>query len=163
VSSGVSTLSWLLFLPVSLVLGWLARAYGVPRSGWLLTGAALLVAALLVTSTRRAARVAESPEAAQVVEPAGAAGAGEPVEAAHPARPVAPAPLGTAGGELDELACQELVELVTDYLDGVLPSERMAELEAHLADCDGCTTYLTQIRATIRALVNLRHDPTRTP
>ena len=45
VSSGAGTASWLLFLPLSLALGWLGRAHGVPQTGWILTGAAVLVGA----------------------------------------------------------------------------------------------------------------------
>jgi anti-sigma factor (TIGR02949 family) len=52
----------------------------------------------------------------------------------------------------DEVACREFVELVTDYLEGALPEEVSAALEAHLAVCDGCTLYLGQMRLTIRAL-----------
>lgn len=53
---------------------------------------------------------------------------------------------------LDELACKELVELVTDYLEGVLPPELRRKLQRHVASCDGCTEYLRQIRATVRVL-----------
>lgn len=49
-----------------------------------------------------------------------------------------------------ELTCQELVELVTDYLDGVMPADERARFEAHLDDCPYCSTYLDQIRQTIR-------------
>jgi anti-sigma factor RsiW len=49
-----------------------------------------------------------------------------------------------------ELACQEVVELVTSYLEDALePSER-ERLEEHLVFCDGCQNYLEQMRATIR-------------
>jgi anti-sigma factor RsiW len=48
-----------------------------------------------------------------------------------------------------DLSCQELVELVTDYLEGALPREDLARFEAHLAACPGCETYLAQIGATI--------------
>jgi anti-sigma factor RsiW len=48
------------------------------------------------------------------------------------------------------LACQEVVELVTDYLEGALPAADRRRLEAHLADCPHCTEYLAQIRETIR-------------
>jgi anti-sigma factor RsiW len=49
----------------------------------------------------------------------------------------------------DQLSCQELVELVTAYLDdALLPADR-ARFEAHIAGCDGCTGYLEQIRLTI--------------
>ncbi len=49
-----------------------------------------------------------------------------------------------------ELTCRELVELVTDYLEGTLPDGERDRFEAHLATCDGCTNYLFQIRETIR-------------
>jgi anti-sigma factor RsiW len=48
--------------------------------------------------------------------------------------------------------CQEIVELVTDYLEGVLDPNMAAEVEAHLELCDGCDIYVEQMRATIRAL-----------
>lgn len=49
-----------------------------------------------------------------------------------------------------DMACQELVELVTDYLEGTLPTRDRARLEAHLRGCDGCTEYLAQMRRTIQ-------------
>jgi predicted anti-sigma-YlaC factor YlaD len=49
-----------------------------------------------------------------------------------------------------ELTCHEVVELVTDYLEDALPSEVRDRVEAHLADCEGCTRYLDQMRETIR-------------
>jgi anti-sigma factor RsiW len=47
------------------------------------------------------------------------------------------------------MTCQELVELVTDYLDRALPREDVARFEAHVAACPGCETYLAQVEATI--------------
>jgi anti-sigma factor RsiW len=47
------------------------------------------------------------------------------------------------------LSCQELVELVTDYLEGALPRRERRLFEKHLSACDGCNTYLDQMRATI--------------
>jgi anti-sigma factor RsiW len=47
------------------------------------------------------------------------------------------------------MTCQELVELVTDYLEGALPPPDVARFEAHLAACPGCETYLEQMRSTI--------------
>jgi anti-sigma factor RsiW len=55
-------------------------------------------------------------------------------------------------GAADELRCRELVELITDYLEGALPTEDARRFEAHLADCDGCSTYLEQMRQTIDAI-----------
>ena len=49
----------------------------------------------------------------------------------------------------DEIACIELVEVVTEYLEGGLSPERRALFEAHLTGCDGCVTYVEQIRQTI--------------
>ena len=51
---------------------------------------------------------------------------------------------------LSEMACQEVVELVTDYLEGALTTTDSQRLEAHLAGCPNCTEYLAQIRETIR-------------
>ena len=49
-----------------------------------------------------------------------------------------------------DLPCQEIVELVTDYLEGAMDRELRAAFEAHLAGCPHCTDYLEQIEATIR-------------
>jgi predicted anti-sigma-YlaC factor YlaD len=58
----------------------------------------------------------------------------------------------------NELTCQELVELVTDYLEMALPEAEMARFEAHLAGCRGCRHYLDQMRTTIRLVGRLRED-----
>jgi anti-sigma factor RsiW len=49
-----------------------------------------------------------------------------------------------------EMTCQELVELVTDYLEGALPPGERERFEAHLAECEGCANYVTQMRTTVR-------------
>jgi anti-sigma factor RsiW len=51
----------------------------------------------------------------------------------------------------EELSCQELVELVTDYLEGALPAELHARFEQHIAHWSGCQAYHEQMRGTIRA------------
>ena len=56
------------------------------------------------------------------------------------------------------LTCKELVELVTEYLEGVLSSEDKERFEVHLATCDGCTSYLLQMRKTIQAIGNLEQS-----
>jgi anti-sigma factor RsiW len=58
----------------------------------------------------------------------------------------------------NELNCQELVELVTDYLEGALPPTECARFEAHLTECDGCTRYLDQMRLTIAAIGRLTEE-----
>jgi anti-sigma factor RsiW len=56
------------------------------------------------------------------------------------------------------VTCQELVELVTDYLEGALASEQRARFEAHLSACPGCADYLEQMRLTIRASGRLTEE-----
>lgn len=51
---------------------------------------------------------------------------------------------------VEALSCQEVVELVTDYLDGALEPDEHARVEQHLAGCTKCDAYLDQIRTTIR-------------
>ena len=49
-----------------------------------------------------------------------------------------------------ELACEEVVELVTAYLEDGLDAADRERFEEHLVFCDGCANYLEQMRATIR-------------
>jgi predicted anti-sigma-YlaC factor YlaD len=51
-----------------------------------------------------------------------------------------------------EILCREFVELVTEYLEGALPAERVELVEEHLVMCDWCKTYLEQLEATVEAL-----------
>jgi anti-sigma factor RsiW len=57
-----------------------------------------------------------------------------------------------------DMNCKSLVELVTDYLEGALPEAERASLEQHLAQCEGCTAYLAQMRVTIRLTGMLTED-----
>jgi anti-sigma factor RsiW len=50
---------------------------------------------------------------------------------------------------LPEMPCQELVEVITDYLEGALAETDRLRFEAHLAECDACRDYLEQFRQTI--------------
>lgn len=54
--------------------------------------------------------------------------------------------------------CNELVELVTAYLDGALDADTKARFESHLGDCDGCENYLQQFRETVRAVGKIADD-----
>lgn len=56
------------------------------------------------------------------------------------------------------LACKELVELITEYLEGTLPRRLRKRVEKHLAACDGCTAYLEQMRFTIQATGRLTEE-----
>lgn len=61
-----------------------------------------------------------------------------------------------------ELTCRELVELITDYLEGALSSTERDRFEAHLAECPGCVTYMDQVvrtRSTLADLEEERIDP----
>ncbi len=55
-----------------------------------------------------------------------------------------------------DLVCQQVVELVTDYLEGSLSRSQRRRFEAHLAGCEHCTEYLEQMRITIRLTGRLR-------
>jgi anti-sigma factor RsiW len=56
------------------------------------------------------------------------------------------------------LKCVELVELVSDYLEGVLDRRTRRRFEAHIAGCEHCTAYLEQMRETIRLSGRLRAE-----
>jgi anti-sigma factor RsiW len=48
-----------------------------------------------------------------------------------------------------ELVCQEMVELITDYLEGKLSRSQRRRFEAHLAGCEHCSEYLAQMRGSL--------------
>jgi hypothetical protein len=50
----------------------------------------------------------------------------------------------------DELACREMVRLVTEYLEGALSLEDRTRFEQHLVFCKGCTAYVRQMREMLR-------------
>ena len=58
----------------------------------------------------------------------------------------------------DELTCQELGEIVSDYMEGALPEAERERFDAHLAECEGCRRYLDQMRTTIRVVRTLTED-----
>ena len=57
------------------------------------------------------------------------------------------------------MKCREVVELMTDYLEGALSSEDSARFEEHIAGCDGCRAYLEQMRAARRVTGRLADEP----
>src|SRR4029453_12207139 len=133
VSSGAGTLTSVLFLPFSLVFGWVARENGINWSGFMLTVAVVIVGMLLVISILVGRGTAPAEVAAATAKQ-------EALEVTE---------------STDELACKQLVELVADYLEDVLSPEVRARFEAHLAGCDGCTTYLSQTQQIIAELQEL--------
>jgi anti-sigma factor RsiW len=56
------------------------------------------------------------------------------------------------------ISCQEVVEVITDYLEGKLAPEDAAIFEAHLAICDGCQWYLDQMRTTIATVGHIEDE-----
>jgi predicted anti-sigma-YlaC factor YlaD len=60
--------------------------------------------------------------------------------------------------DAQDITCSQLVELVTDYLEGALTTRERALFEEHLAECAGCVAYLDQMRTTIELTGRLRQD-----
>ena len=64
------------------------------------------------------------------------------------------------------ISCRELVELVTEYLDGALSPDETRRMEEHLELCGPCSAYVEQMRTTVRlaaaatAELDLRPDRT---
>jgi anti-sigma factor RsiW len=56
------------------------------------------------------------------------------------------------------LTCQQLVELVTDYLDGALPPRERKRFERHIGGCPHCTAYLQQLQVTLGELGELHEE-----
>ena len=63
----------------------------------------------------------------------------------------------------DELTCQELVEVITAYLEEAMPPSERARFEEHLAACRHCRAYLEQMRHTLRALGTLTEESISSP
>jgi anti-sigma factor RsiW len=59
---------------------------------------------------------------------------------------------------VEQLSCQELVELVTDYVEDALSPEDRARFEEHLEICEACRSYLGQMEATVRVVGRLRPE-----
>ncbi len=57
-----------------------------------------------------------------------------------------------------DIVCQQFVEEVTNYLEGMLSAAEARWTDEHLAQCDHCRAYLEQMRATIAALHGLRES-----
>ena len=59
---------------------------------------------------------------------------------------------------LPEMPCQELVEVITDYLEGALSERDRIRFEEHLAVCAKCDEYMEQFRRTIQAVGSVREE-----
>jgi anti-sigma factor RsiW len=60
--------------------------------------------------------------------------------------------------DLGGLTCKEMVELVTDYLEGALPPAIRTRFDQHLTACDPCVVYIEQMRQTIATLGKLPEE-----
>jgi anti-sigma factor RsiW len=63
----------------------------------------------------------------------------------------------------DELVCRQIVELVTDYLEGALPPSDALDFERHLVYCSWCRDYLAQMRATIELTGSVPYEEPPSP
>lgn len=61
---------------------------------------------------------------------------------------------------MSELSCQEIVELVTEYIDDAMPPAEHERFARHLSYCPGCVNYVEQIRETIRATGEVPREET---
>ena len=59
---------------------------------------------------------------------------------------------------MKRLVCREMVELMTEYLEGTLNADARERFETHLRGCEGCTEYLAQLRAQIAMSRRLSED-----
>jgi anti-sigma factor RsiW len=57
------------------------------------------------------------------------------------------------------MTCRQVVELMTDYLEGALSAIDRARFEEHIAGCDGCTAYLAQLRTARKIMGRLADEP----
>ena len=56
---------------------------------------------------------------------------------------------GPPKSQPEDISCREIVQIVNDYVEGVLPAEEREGVELHLNLCDGCSDYLEQLRLSI--------------
>ncbi|OGO59529.1 MAG: hypothetical protein A2V85_09240 [Chloroflexi bacterium RBG_16_72_14] len=56
------------------------------------------------------------------------------------------------------MPCSELVELVTEYLDEAVDARLRARIDDHLRLCEGCRSYLDEMRATLETLGRIPRD-----
>jgi anti-sigma factor RsiW len=55
-----------------------------------------------------------------------------------------------------KMRCIELVESVTEWMEGALDDEHRLLLEAHLATCTSCVAYVAQLRVALALLPRQR-------
>jgi MFS family permease len=146
VASGVSALGWIAFLPFAFGLGFLARAHGVQTAAWMIIGATVLICLALAVVAQRQPPLAWS--AAEALT-------------ARLLRDVRRCVLERRN-EVDDIECNQVVELITEFLDDNLDLHAELRFTDHVRDCLGCSRYLEQVRQTIELLRGLP-EPERLP
>jgi anti-sigma factor RsiW len=58
----------------------------------------------------------------------------------------------------EHITCQEVVELVTEYLETALPTDETELFEQHLNFCEGCVWYVQEMRAAVETVGKLREE-----
>jgi len=58
----------------------------------------------------------------------------------------------------DDLTCRELVEVITDYVEGAMSDADRARFDRHVGECSGCAAVMSQFRATIEVSGRLTED-----
>lgn len=139
VASGVSAFGWMCFLPFALGLGVLSKNEGVHVAAWMLIGATVLACLALAVVARRQPPLSKSAAEALTT---------------RLLRDVRRCLLERRN-EIDTLDCKEVVELVTEFLEGDLDPHAELRFTNHVRGCLGCSRYLEQVRQTIELLRDL--------
>lgn len=138
VASGVSALGWVAFLPFAFSFGLLTREQGVHVSGWMFVAVATAAGLVLAIVVR--------------AQPPGIAPAEDLTS--RLLRDVRRCLLERRQ-EIEPLDCNEVVELVTEFLDGGLDQHEELRFINHVRNCLGCARHLSQVQQTIRELRDL--------
>jgi MFS family permease len=151
VASGVSAFGWMCFLPFALGLGVLSKNEGVHVAAWMLIAATVLACAALAVVAQRQPPLSRS--AAEALTE-------------RLLRDVRRCLLERRN-KVDTLDCHDVVELVTDFLEGELDPHAELRFTNHVHGCLGCSRYVAQVRRTIELLRDLPEGerlpaPTRT-
>jgi predicted MFS family arabinose efflux permease len=138
VASGVSSLGWIAFLPFAFVFGLLSRDQGVHLAAWMLVGTTVVASVVLVVVTRS--------------QPPGLSPAEELTS--RLLRDVRRCLLERRQ-DIEPLDCNEVVELVTEFLDDELSPHTELRFVNHVRGCLGCSRYVEQVQQTIEELRGL--------
>jgi anti-sigma factor (TIGR02949 family) len=58
----------------------------------------------------------------------------------------------------EHITCQEVVELVSDYLEGALDADEASAFEQHINFCEGCVWYVDQLRTTVATVGRIEEE-----